>query len=78
MDPLATIDAAAVILQFIQYAGKACHFVNTLRDDNYDDFYEGIFVVMARHFFNFLTYFKTQRQVRFTPSSFLIQEVGRL
>jgi hypothetical protein len=78
MDPLSAIGSAAVVLQFIQYAGKACHFVNTLREDNHDGFYEGVFTESTRHFVNFTRHFKTQRPVGFNLRSSSNQEVGRM
>jgi hypothetical protein len=75
MDPLSAIGSAAVVLQFIQYAGKACHFVNTLCEDNYD---EGVFTESTSHFVNFTSHFKTQRQVGFNLRSSSNQEVGRM
>ena len=78
MDPLSTVGSAAVVLQFIQYAAKACDFVTNLREDNSKGFYEGIFTEMAEHFFNFSIHFKPKRQAEFTPGSTLNQEVGRL
>jgi hypothetical protein len=78
MDPLSAIGSAAAVLQFVRYAGKTCHFVKTLSENNHDDFYEGIFMDITGHFSNFSNYFKLQQQAGFTSGSSPNQEVGRL
>jgi hypothetical protein len=76
MNLLSTVGSVAVALQFIQYTNKACHFVKTLCEDNYDGFYEGAFNDLQAHFVHFAAHFKSQRQVGFQPRSSLNQEVG--
>jgi hypothetical protein len=78
MDPLSAIGSGAAVLQFIQYASKACRFITTLHEENHDEFYEGIFSDMTRHFFNFSTQFKIQGPIGCTSGPSPNQEVGWL
>lgn len=61
MEPLSTLGLGAAMLEFIQYTDEQCRIFNSFYEEKYNDFYEGNFVDMTRHFMYFAAVFKSQR-----------------
>jgi len=62
MDALSTIGLAAAVMQFFQFAAKACRIAYHFHQDQYGDFHENIFVNMKRDFTHFSELFKSRGQ----------------
>ncbi|KAH7303434.1 hypothetical protein BKA65DRAFT_240002 [Rhexocercosporidium sp. MPI-PUGE-AT-0058] len=60
MEPLSVLSLGAVILEFVQYTDEHCRIFRNLCDDNYNDFREGLFFDITRHFMYFAAVFKAQ------------------
>ncbi|RDW58785.1 hypothetical protein BP6252_13261 [Coleophoma cylindrospora] len=61
MEALSTLGLGAAIIEFAQYTDKHCQIFRSFCDDKYNDFQEGLFVDITRHFRYFAAVFKPQQ-----------------